>query len=242
MQIITHLNKLAAAAGAGEMLNNILSENKNQPILLLLSAGSAFEMLDYVSKKSMGENLTISMLDDRFSTDEKINNFAQFQNLDFYKDALEAEASFIGSLPRPEDTMETLRQRWEERLKKWREDNAMGIIVATLGMGPEGHTAGIFPYPDDEKKFYELFQNDNWITAYSADGKNQYPKRLTATLTFFAQINEAFAFVCGQDKKQKLDSVVANKSSVSTLPATSWNTIEKVTLFTDLHLDQKSTI
>ena len=41
MEIFRQINKDAAAADAGEHLNNFLAENKKRPILLMLSGGSA---------------------------------------------------------------------------------------------------------------------------------------------------------------------------------------------------------
>src|SRR4051812_39427929 len=105
-KIFTQSDKESAAAEAGEHLNQFLLENKKQPILLVLSGGSSFALLDYVGKNTLGENLHISMLDERFSQDPAINNFSQFQKTDFYTDALNADASFFGTLPRDGETKE----------------------------------------------------------------------------------------------------------------------------------------
>ncbi len=234
-QVIKEPNIEAVAAAAGEALNKLLASNKDRPVLLLLSSGSALPILEYAGKTSLSEHLTVGMLDDRFSQDAKVNNFSQFQKTDFYKDALEMECAFIGTLPRPEDTIETVRERWEGRLKKWREDNTDGIIIATLGMGADGHTAGIFPYTDDEKKFADLFESEAWTVAYEATGKNQYPQRITTTVTFFKLIDEGIGFVCGPEKKEKLDAVLVNKTSFAKLPAAAWHEIKNVTVYSDIN-------
>src|ERR1700690_217698 len=86
----------SAAAEAGGNLNSLLIDMRKQPVLLLLSAGSALSILNYVGQSALGANLTVSMLDERFSTDHKINNVGQLQHLDFYSQALDADCSFFG--------------------------------------------------------------------------------------------------------------------------------------------------
>jgi 6-phosphogluconolactonase/glucosamine-6-phosphate isomerase/deaminase len=139
MQIQRLNSKDEATAAAGEYLNALLIENKKYPILLMLSAGSALSILDFVGDSAIGENLTISILDERYSLDPKINNFHQLQQTDFYTLAFAAEASFFGTLPRPDDTQDSLAQRWEKNLRNWREENPKGVVIATLGMGADGH-------------------------------------------------------------------------------------------------------
>lgn len=174
----------AAAAAAGEALNNFLAENRETPVLLMLSAGSALSLLDYVGQKSLGENLTVAVLDERFSTDEKTNNFARLQHTDFYAMAMEVEVSFFGSLPRPGETMHDLAARMEKNLRTWKSENPHGIIVATLGMGKDGHTAGIFPFSDAEG-FNKMFAGENWVAICDVGAKHEFHLRVTATAFFF---------------------------------------------------------
>ncbi len=232
-QIFKQTDKVAAAAEAGESLNNFLTENKSRPVLLMLSGGSAFSILDYVGSMALGENLTVSVLDERFSADPAVNNFAQMQKLDFYQLALEAGTNFFGTLPRNNETQEELAQRWEQNLRQWQTNNHSGLIAATLGMGSDGHTAGIFPFPEDAKKFTELFESDSLVAAYNAVGKNQFPERLTTTATFFKRIDFGFAYVCGSEKQEKFKQVIGGKASENQLPAMLWHRIKNAKVFTD---------
>ena len=68
------------AAGAGIALGEVLEYHKEQPVLLMLSGGSAFSILDYIEADVLGPNLTISILDERCSSDSKINNFLQLKS------------------------------------------------------------------------------------------------------------------------------------------------------------------
>ena len=228
------LNKESATAAGGEALNDLLISFKGQPILLMLSGGSALGLLDYISPSSLGENLTISALDERYSQDSDTNNFSQIQHLDFFMDAGEKDASFIGTLPRPNESAVDLAKRWEAALQKWRSDFPTGKIIATFGMGADGHTAGIFPFPEDLNKFKQLFEKENWVVAFDAGSKNKFSRRITTTLTFFKQIDEAIILVCGQEKKEKLDEVLTKASSPAELPAMAWYDLENAQIFTDI--------
>ena len=230
-QVFKQESQIAVSAEAGEHLNQLLLENKSRAVLLMLSGGSAFSLLDYIGQTAMGENLTVSVLDERFSQDHGVNNFAQLQKHDFYQLALTAETSFFGTLPRNGETAGDLAKRWEKNLRTWQEENPEGLIIATLGIGADGHTAGIFP-SDDVQKFNNLFKTSNWVTAYLANTK--YSERVTSTITFLTQIDFALVYVCGADKKPKLDEVLKNQSKVNNLPALVWHEIKDTKIFTDI--------
>lgn len=238
LAISRFLNKEEAAAAAGEALNDLLAQNKNQPVLLLLSGGSAFNLLDYISPSSLGENLTISVLDERFSEEADVNNFAQLEKIEFFTDALEACANFFGTLPRNGESMEDFAKRWEASLKKWRDDFPKGKIIATLGMGADGHITGIFPFPEDASKFQQLFESGKWIASYDAGSKNKFKKRVTATITFLRLIDEAIIFACGKEKKEKFDMVLSKTSALAQLPAMAWHELKRARIFTDIVLRQ----
>jgi 6-phosphogluconolactonase/glucosamine-6-phosphate isomerase/deaminase len=234
-QIFRQNDRDSAAAEAGENLNLFLTENRKLPVLLLLSAGSALNILEYVGESVLGANLTVSMLDERFSQDPATNNFAQLQKTDFYALAFEAEASFFGSLPRNGESKEDLGKRLEKNLKTWRSENPGGLIVATLGMGRDGHTAGILPYSESPDEFKRLFEGDAWVTAYNAGDKNKFADRVTATLTFFKQLDMGLALVCGPEKQEKFKELLSGREKTADLPALGWHEAKSIKIFTDIH-------
>jgi len=234
-KVFEQTDKDSAAAEEGEYLNQFLLENKKRPVLLMLSGGSSLAALEYIGPTALGENLTISVLDERFSQDPEINNFHQVQKTDFYTLAFKAEASFFGTLPRNEDTMESLAKRWEANLRAWRQENPNGLIAATLGMGADGHANGMLPYPEDEKEFNRLFKTENWITYYNAGAKNKFPERLTTNVTFMKNVDLGFALVCGAEKKPAFERLIKKQGQVHELPALAWHEIKEVKIFTDIN-------
>ncbi|MDE2311741.1 MAG: 6-phosphogluconolactonase [Patescibacteria group bacterium] len=225
----------AAAAAAGEALNNLLAGRQERPTLLLLSAGSALGLLDYVNTKSTDGHLTVGMLDERYSSNPAINNFARLQQTDFYARAMETDTSFLGSLPRSGETPQQLAARMENNLRSWQKDFPDGLIIATLGMGPDGHTAGMFPFPENPGKFKQLFDNQHWIVDYDAGKKHQFAQRVTATAALLRQVDVGLAYVCGTEKQAKLKELLAGQTTEpACLPALSWHGIKQITIFTDL--------
>ncbi|PIR96208.1 MAG: hypothetical protein COT92_02300 [Candidatus Doudnabacteria bacterium CG10_big_fil_rev_8_21_14_0_10_42_18] len=226
--------KEEASAAAGQSLHSLLDDNKDKPVLLLLSGGSAFSLLEYVGEAGLSENVAITMLDERFSHEATINNFLRFQQTDFYKRALENGCAFIGTLPREGELIDDMKIRWELSLKNWKRENPEGKIFATFGIGPDGHTAGIFPYPQTAGFFKEAFENRHLVTAYLAKGKHEHEQRLTTTFTFFKLIDEAIVFVCGENKKEAFNKFIKGRGQPHELPALGIYETKNQQIFTDI--------
>ncbi len=206
----------------------------------MTSGGSAFKMLDYININNFNEKTTITVLDERFSNDPTINNFAQLTTTCFYQDSKKAGCSFIDTRVKNNEKIEELTKRFERSLKNWRRTNNNGVIIATLGIGPDGHCAGIMPYPDDLLLFKHLFEGEAWVSCYDAKNKNPYPLRVTTTITFIKQqINFALCYVAGEEKKHVLGKVFSHRFKLNEVPAKVITEIKNIELFTDSKLDKK---
>ncbi len=145
--------------------------------------------------------------------DERGDNLANLQKTKFFQNA------------KPMDLT-------EKNLRDWR-----GRIVITLGIGPDGHTAGIMPFPEDPQKFQKLFDDpDHWVVSYDAAEKNAYPNRTTVTLPFLRRVDHAVVFVCGKEKQRALEKTLAQKGSLPQTPARIIREMGKIDLFTDIDL------
>lgn len=216
-------------------LSSLLADNYRRPILLLCSGGSAFELLHGIPKETLGPHITIGTLDERYSTDETINNFAQLQKTDFYKTAIRAGAHIIDTRPNEEETIDELARRFEHELRVWRTSNPDGVIIATQGIGPDGHTAGIMPFPEDPARFRELFESPNvWVYGYDAGEKNQYPLRATTTITFLKKIDHSIVYCVGENKREALSRVFSKEGTHAETPARILREMKNVVIFTDI--------
>ena len=236
MQLHYYETKEQATREAATGLNKLLAENKDSAVLFLVSGGSALGILDHIDVSNLNEKITIGVLNERFSLDKKINNFLQLQASKFFAAAANAGCNFIGTEPRPGELIEDLTSRWQLSLKNWQAENPDGKIFATFGLGPDGHTAGILPYPENLEFFSKNFENQHLITGYSATGKNPYPERVTTTLAFFKLIDEAIMFVCGEEKRAILERLIKGKEQVHQLPALGIYETKNFHVFTDIKI------
>ncbi|MCL5009244.1 MAG: hypothetical protein M1400_02785 [Patescibacteria group bacterium] len=85
MEIFHAQDPQHAAEAAAELVNQFLKTHDKNPILLLLSGGSALSVTNYVNEELLGENLTIGMADERFTADPELSNFAALQATHFYE-------------------------------------------------------------------------------------------------------------------------------------------------------------
>lgn len=243
MELIRCSNADEARAGAGHALQTILLEKKRAgiPVLLLLSGGSAFSILENISHSVCGPHMTVGVLDERYSTDENVNNFSQFMKTDFYSASRDAGVTCVDTRVANGETQDILAERMEHALHEWIETHSEGIVVATMGIGADGHTAGIMPFAENADLFHELFENEEkWVVSYDAGTKNPYSLRVTVTLPFLRNyIDCAIVYAVGEEKKNALLRVVAEKGSLAETPARVFHDMKNVQLFTEKLIPKK---
>lgn len=223
---------------AGVVLSDMLKKCQGSTVLLMLSGGSAFELLEFIDSSLLGSHITLSILDERFSENPTINNFAQLKQTSFYTIAVERGCNFIDTQVQPNDDLESLKNRFEKAVALWRKRNEHGFIIATLGIGKDTHIAGTLPYPEDEMLFKNLFENaESLFVGYDAGEKNKYPLRITPTNPFLrSAINYALVYVAGESKKQSLIRTLMTRELLHRVPARIIHEMKAVTLVTDIEL------
>ena len=207
-----------ATAALNKALINAVSGNKK--ILLLLSGGSSLALPRGIDTSLLSDNFTISVLDERYSTDPAENNMAQIMSEDFYTNAIEKGCNFIDTRVRSGETQDQLADRFNQELTEWLYDNPDGEIIATVGIGPDGHISGIMPFPENPSLFSKFFdKTDRMVVSYDANGKNPYRYRVTTTMNLLRRINTAIVFVSGENKRGALMSLFDKKGSLAVTPA-----------------------
>jgi len=214
-------------------LNLLLEKNKDIPILLLLSGGSSLQLIEGIEAKYLTRSLTVTALDERYSSDEKVNNFAQIAHSDFYEMLMRHGANVIDTRVHHDESQNDLAKRYEEGLRTWISKNPKGKIIATMGIGEDAHIAGIVPHNNEVHLFNKLFDSSNWIASYDAGDKNPYPERVTTTLTFLRKIDHAVVYVVGDNKKEALDNTLREENNLHTFPARIVHQMKDVHIYTD---------
>ncbi len=232
------LDSNEAVVKASSCLNSILKKIKDEGVatLLLMSGGSALKIAEYVDKDSLPKNLTLSVLDDRYSKDPEINNFAQLSRTKLFSDAKSLSGNFIDTRAKNNETLEETGSLFDQAVKNWLVLNPNGKIIITQGIGGDGHTSGIMPFPENEEKFNTLFlDTEKYSVGYDARGKNQYPLRITATLNFLInKIDESVLLMTGKDKIQAFKNLENESGALASAPSLVIHKMKKVHFFTDL--------
>jgi len=197
------------ASEAGKELSKIISDNYSSPILLLVSGGSAFSILQYCDTSLFEDNITIGVLDERYSNDPLINNYLQLKETLFFKVATSLGAHTIDSSINKGESISDVATRLEQTVKNWIDTHTGGKVFVTMGIGEDSHTAGImpsvYPLPLDENKL---------VIAYSfLKEVNQYTDRITFTFSFLRNhVDEAIVYAVGENKQQVIASLEETKS------------------------------
>ncbi|HLB50818.1 MAG TPA: 6-phosphogluconolactonase [Patescibacteria group bacterium] len=220
---------------ATRKLAALLKKFRNVPILLLLSGGSAISILERFALRQNARNITISVIDERYSTDPLVNNFLQISQTRFYRSAEKNGVRSMRTVPRKNESLSALALRWEKMLRAWKKRNPRGTIIATMGIGTDGHTAGIMPFAENEKIFLRRFNNSHrWVVGYDATRKkNEHPLRVTTIIPFLRMIDHAIMFAVGSQKKNVLRRVLQQESAPHYVPARIIHDMKDVYLFTD---------
>lgn len=225
------------AKALNEVLTKMQLENKS--VLLLLSGGSAFDIYPLIDSNVLSDKTTIGVLDERYSTDPKENNMVQLKATSFYETALKNGCQFIDTTVKDGETIEELETRFNSALSGWIKNNPDGIVTAIVGIGPDGHTSGMLPFPENPTLYSELFENPEKLAVhYDADGKNPYRYRVTTTNTFMRNnIDHAFVYAVGENKKDALTRLKSDTGDLPTTPARILREMKHVELFTDVNLN-----
>lgn len=216
-----------------------LEQHADSSILFLVSGGSARNVLEYIDEAVLGENITVSQVDERFSGEEGANNYLQLTHTPFYARAKACGVAFIPSLPEESESLETAARRWEGALRTWESAHPQSrIIIVLMGIGPDGHTAGIMPFPEDPDTFRDVFEDTpRWVVGYDAGKKNQYAQRMTTTISFLeTKVDQAFLFVRGEEKGDILRTILSSRD-IPTYPATVIHTMKQVAVYTTIECD-----
>lgn len=210
---------------------------KKRPLLLLFSGGSALSVIDRLPAFPKASCLTLSVIDERDDPNGKTSNFQELKRTPWFRKMIKRGASSIDPLAAAYLTTGEKALAFENALRQWKTEHGKGMVVAILGMGADGHTAGIFP-TEDSTIFASRFQSRPWVIGYTVPEAPGCPLRITATLTFLQQeASKVYVFVCGAEKMAAWGHLLARDTSLAALPILGIYEMRHVALYTDLPLE-----
>lgn len=138
--------------------------------------------------------------DERFvSTNDPLSNYRMTREA--LLSHVPIPAANVHPAPTNLPTPQAAAAAYDADLRKFFPDGVPAFDVTLLGIGPEGHTASLFPGSPalDEKK--------KWVDAVTV--KATPPNRLTFTLPVLNQSRNTYFLAAGEEKKTILDALRA---------------------------------
>ncbi len=221
-------------------LADYIADNRGQKLLLFYSGGSALELLPCLQGALINREVSqldawFSPIDERF--DRSVSNFQAFISLECSRFYEHLGVRFLDVLSHGHSLEDC--GYWFSEWARVEMDQVHvndGKVISILGMGPDGHTAGIFPYPENEIFFNgEFINTGRFATGYDAGNKNQYRERITLTVPALKVVDRSFGYVTGNNKSEALKRAVENGNVAST-PAALWNELNDIIIYTDINL------
>lgn len=209
------------AQGAGRLrveITDLLEAGKK--VLWLVSGGSNVQVCANVMEglaEVADQNLAVMLMDERYGeAGHADSNWQQLKQAGFAFDKVRALPVLEQGLTR-EETAQAYARLAE------REFAAADVVIALFGMGPDGHTSGILPNSPAA--------TDEKIWAVDYDGGEH--QRVTLSFFALAQIDVAYAFIFGANKKIALEQLMGEDLSLAEQPAQILKAIERVYVYND---------
>lgn len=206
-------------------------------ILLLLSGGSAIEVYKNLAdqfkkqKKHFAKNLAVGLVDERYGPMGHLDsNEKQIRDTGFYDVVKEKGGEVLTILTDKDDPCQEA-ERIDESI--YRHIYEGYKVWAVLGIGTDGHTAGILPQKSRDE-FKKIFPSKRLAVYYvlPVDYPNPFKRRITITPAVLSKINLAIVVAKSQGKEEALQRMFNHNEPSYRTPAVLLRVI-KGTLFTD---------
>ncbi|PID30563.1 hypothetical protein CSA80_01150 [Candidatus Saccharibacteria bacterium] len=217
-------SKQAVAVAVEDITDCIASAlNGEKTVLWLTSGGSCVDAQVRVMKRlresvsSRLVNLSILPVDERYGVcGHADSNSEQMRQAGFAPDAAVWHDVLAGNLPFAE-TIDAYTEQAQAAFA------AAEVVVATLGMGADGHIAGLLPNSPAVREMASSVVGYAW---------NDH-ERMTLGAAVLRQIDHVFLLVYGDTKQTALTRLRANTESFEDLPAKILYDFDDVTIYNE---------
>lgn len=206
----------------GELIlsKRLREELKNKNVLWLVSGGSNIEVSKSIANSlpvELTKKLTIALVDERYGEVGHPNsNWHQL-----LKSGFKAGAAKLIAVLNPGLNLEDTVKLYDSQIEN--AFNSNEIVIAQLGIGDDGHVAGILPKSPATKDIA-----DN-VVGYISDPY----KRITLTFSALRQIDAAYIFAFGENKKTALANLKNSTISNEIQPAQILKELTESFIFND---------
>jgi 6-phosphogluconolactonase len=206
---------------AADLLQEALLRHPNA--LLLLSGGSASRVYELVSPANLPPTLVVGLVDERFGTPDH-----ESSNLNGIK-----KSGIITALEAARVTFQPIlhgqsRQQEVESYEQWLNKHYDRPWILILGIGPDGHTAGMLP-DTDAARFHATF-SAGLVAGY--DNTGPYPSRITLTIPALQHATEVIVIAADKSKRPVIDRLASDQQiAENEMPAVVLRALPNVSIF-----------
>ncbi len=182
---------------------------------------------------SLRECRTIFMMvDERVSGEAEINNFLQL--VERYPDFVKNQ-EVVDTTPMSSESIEDYARRIEKTFFKKISELNNPKIITLLGMGRDGHTAGIFPLTED--RFKETYPDDGTYVPVYLEGLTIDSRASFTPSWLLDHSDQLVAFIAGDSKREILDSLINESKELHERPAELMKLHKDAHVYTDQHIE-----
>lgn len=246
------------AQEAGEHISAIIREHTGD-VMCLIAGGSTLAVVEYIdphkhcfheeckAASTLGaktiqcqksECRTIFMMgDERGSREPSENNYLQLVSK--YPEHPVTERTLRTDLHEGENLKNFATRIEKTFLEKLTELNNPKIIFL-LGIGADGHTAGIFPL--SEAEFRRTYRDDLTYAPVHLEGLRIDSRASFTPSWILNNADELIGFAVGADKQEILAKLSSETKKINERPAELLNQHKRSTFYTDQDIEPDSTI
>jgi len=219
------------AKEAGDHINQIFNKHQGD-IVCLLSGGSVLEVTRYIKIPDESECRTIFIMgDERVSRGVNINNYLQLQALLPNSKILR---NTIPTVPEENENSIDFAVRIEKTFLQIFSELKEPKIISLLGVGEDGHVAGIFPL--EKAIFYTVYKDDRaYVPVPANELKIDYRASFTPSWMLM-NVDEIIAYLSGKPKQIILESLIGEQKEIYERPAELLKEHKHSHIYTDTHL------
>ena len=223
--------------GGAQFLIQKLKE-RSEKKLIFLSGGSVVRLYKTLGAIVNGGEIDSSRIafaqaDERFQPEDKNDvNAVSIERTGLWEVCKKKNIPYY--LISQEGTLGNSARQYNKTISKFLGEYPFHLGI--LGVGEDGHTAGLLP------GYERLWNIDRFIVGYEIEKRQNetavFKKRVTLTPKTLYALDYALVVASGVKKQEALEKVCKkeNRDTIDAYPAALLQKIEKVDLFTDIHL------
>lgn len=204
------------AAAHAQILSPLLEENPK--LTMLLSGGSAIQMYAVLVRqylKNLLDGVAFGLIDERVvKPGASTSNEAQLVSAGVLAEIEAGGASFTGMIHAGnyQENVDIIQQQYASLMER-------AVTIGLLGIGPDGHTAGILP-TRSAARYQQLYLNKELITYYAVDPQdsdNEHRHRYTLVPDALHALSVIVVYAMGTAKLPVLERLLAAAQQIRLL-------------------------